>query len=609
MSQNRFVYAGARRNTISFPLGGIGTGCIGLDGTGHLIDWEIYNKPNKGSRNGFTHFALKASDKGKTVDARVLHADVPGPYMGGSGGGSFGGFGFGVDRYTMTGVPHFPDCVFTGKFPFAGIEFLDDSFPGRVALTAFNPFIPTNEDDSSIPAAFLAYTVTNTTERPLDYTLAGSLNNPYAAKAGENRYTVRNGAHCLTAFDRAHGAADFAYGDLTLATDAEDVCAQEYWFRGAWFDNINVFWQNFTADGRLQNRRYPYNPYDKTPHEDVGTLAAHFRLAPGEVRTVRFVISWNVPNNQNYWNPPDPSDEPAADGCCGDGCCCGGGAAKAGSWKNYYATLFRDSPASAGYALRNWERLERDTQLFTDALFSSTLPEAALEAVSATMSVLKSPTVLRLEDGSLYGWEGCHCDCGCCEGSCSHVWAYTYALPFLFPRLERSMRDLEYAYTQGEDGGLSFRLQLPLGRGRWAFRPCADGQFATVFKTYRDYKICGDRQWLADKWPQVQKAIAYAWSEQNADRWDPDRSGVLTGRQRARPLRRTQRQTRRRPAARPDCPPGPPRTGTSGRDMPGAADRARPAAASRRRTETGRRYRRGRACDISSHAPAHRRGP
>ena len=200
-------------------------------------------------------------------------------------------------------------------------------------------------------------------------------------------------------------------------------------------------------------------------------------------------------------------------------------------WKNYYSVLFDDSSASAAYALKNWNRLHRDTLLYHDALFSSTLPKEVLDAVSATVSVLKSPTVLRLEDGSLYGWEGCNVSWGSCEGSCTHVWAYTYALCFLFPRLERSMRNLEWEHTQKPDGGLAFRLLLPLQRRPWDFRPCADGQFATVFKTYREYKICGDKAWLKEKWPSVKKAIAYAWSEENYDRWDPEASGILSGRQ------------------------------------------------------------------------------
>ena len=58
-THSRFTYKDNKTREISFPLGGIGTGCIGLAGNGRLIDWEIFNKPNKGSINGFSHFAVK----------------------------------------------------------------------------------------------------------------------------------------------------------------------------------------------------------------------------------------------------------------------------------------------------------------------------------------------------------------------------------------------------------------------------------------------------------------------------------------------------------------------------------------------------------------------
>lgn len=40
-------FSGEHLNEISFPLGGIGTGSVGLAGNGRLIDWEIFNRPNK----------------------------------------------------------------------------------------------------------------------------------------------------------------------------------------------------------------------------------------------------------------------------------------------------------------------------------------------------------------------------------------------------------------------------------------------------------------------------------------------------------------------------------------------------------------------------------
>ena len=72
----RMIYEGVRQNEISFPLGGLGCGSIGLSGSGRLIDWEIFNIPNKGSDNGHTHFAIRAERADGTRDARVIVADI-----------------------------------------------------------------------------------------------------------------------------------------------------------------------------------------------------------------------------------------------------------------------------------------------------------------------------------------------------------------------------------------------------------------------------------------------------------------------------------------------------------------------------------------------------
>ena len=53
-------YSGKFTKEISFPLGGIGTGSIGIGGDGRLVDWEIFNRPSKGSINSYSHFAIRA---------------------------------------------------------------------------------------------------------------------------------------------------------------------------------------------------------------------------------------------------------------------------------------------------------------------------------------------------------------------------------------------------------------------------------------------------------------------------------------------------------------------------------------------------------------------
>ncbi|MDR2375271.1 MAG: glycoside hydrolase family 116 protein, partial [Treponema sp.] len=331
-----------------------------------------------------------------------------------------------------------------------------------------------------------------------------------------NRFAAYEGISALTLSPLEPDASNIGSGDMTFAVSGEhSVSYQEYWYRGSWFDNIGVFWQDFTAYGDLKNRTYSADPSGKL-NEDVASLAVRVGLNAGETRRVRFILTWNHPNNYNDWNEHEGTKN--RDGSFV-------------TWKNYYALLFNDSVDSALYGLRNWDRLEGESRRFKDALFSSSLPEEALDAVAANIAVLKTPTVWRLEDGTFYGWEGTWPDQGSCEGSCTHVWNYTYALPFLFPKLERSMREADYAYNLRPDGGMPFRIQLPLGTGRSSFRPCVDGQMGGVIKTYREWKILGDNEWLRRLWPSVKKSLEFAWSPENKDRWDPEKSGVITGRQ------------------------------------------------------------------------------
>jgi uncharacterized protein (DUF608 family) len=524
-AREQFVYRGAKTNQISFPLGGIGSGAIGLAGNGRLIDWEIFNRPNKGSVNGFSHFAVRAERDGEIIDARILHGDLHPPYQGELQGGMFRTFGWGPRREYLTGLPHFDRVDFRGEYPLAELTYHDreshdggsevEGFPGQVVLRAFNPLIPTNDKDSSIPAAFFEFSITNPTAGPLTYTLAGVLGNPLPAP-NVQQVRAEPWGHVLHLTSSGVAPTAVGYGDLTLATDAglaDDVTVsfQEFWFRGAWFDNLEVYWHDLMTPGPFKNRSYAPN---QAGDGNDGLLAVHLPVAAGATRTVRFVISWNFPNCENYWKglPNNRQEYPP-------------------TWRNYYATVWADSTASAAYALGEWDRLAAETTRYHDALFGSDLPPVALDAISANISILKSPTTLRLEDGTFYGWEGCHPTAGCCEGSCTHVWNYAQALPFLFPTLERSMREADYHYNLRDDGGMPFRLQLPIGIGRWDFRPCADGQFGGILKVYRDWKICGDTAWLRGLWPVVQASLEFAWHPQNLDRWDPEKTGVLWGRQ------------------------------------------------------------------------------
>ena len=502
----RTVYTDNNLREISFPIGGIGTGCIGLAGNGALVDWEIFNRPNKGGDNGFSHFAIKAERTDGSSDTRVLVADTDKDLS-----GTYNhGYGSGLRSCSMQGFPHFRCCRFTGEFPVATVEFIDGTFPGEVSLTGWNPLIPLDANNSGIPAAFFEIEVTNTTDSPVVYHITGSLRNPSDSSVNETKVSAKGRFLLLRQTAYPSDSPDFK--ELALATDSPDAGCQTYWYRGGWNDGLERYWRNLTEEKELSDRTYTV-----PGHYDTGTISSGISLSPGETGTVRFVISWYVPNCRNYWNP---YIETTADGAKRDV-----------TWKNYYATLWNGAHEVASYALDNWDDLKSKTEAYRSSVFSSTLPEAAKEAAASCVAVLKSPTVMRLPDGTFYGWEGVNETTGSCEGTCTHVWNYAYALCFLFPELERTIREADFRYNQDEHGRMAFRMQLPPGRGRSGFRACVDGQMGGVIKTYREWKLSGDDEWLKTLWDKVKKSLEYAWSEHNPDRWDRDCDGVLEGRQ------------------------------------------------------------------------------
>ena len=498
-------YVGQYTKEISFPLGGIGTGSIGLGGDGRLIDWEIFNKPSKGSINGYTHFAIRAI-QGDKITAAVLNGDIQKEFIGQYKKSNFTGYGFGPSNQKMCGFPHFKNVEFNGEFPLALLDFKDDKFPANVNMTAFNPFIPLDAKNSSIPAAFFEFEVENITSENVEYQIALSVANPY--KDSINKADINNRVKTLTLLNNGTGKDELKHGDLTLATDCDTAYTQTYWYRGGWQDSIVSFWNEFSNEKHINERIY-----DDQGRYDTGTLIAEIKLCPKEKKKVKFILSWNVPNNYNYWNECKNDD----------------GTHK--TWKNYYATVFENSVQTAVYSLENWDYLYNRTLNFKKALHETTMPKEVIDAASSNLSVLKSPTVLRLEDGSFYGWEGVHELEGSCEGTCQHVWNYAYALCFLFPELERSIRDMEFNFSTDENGRMGFRIMLPLGRKMTDFRACVDGQMGAVIKCYREWKISGDNKWLEANWENIKKVLEYAWSENNEDCWDLDKDGVLEGRQ------------------------------------------------------------------------------
>jgi uncharacterized protein (DUF608 family) len=328
---------------------------------------------------------------------------------------------------------------------------------------------------------------------------------------GQNLNTFRSadGLNGLIMSSEKFGEDHPQFGSVVVATPWEGVTFTGSLGTGG-FDVGHRYWDALHRRGQFDDTGLAEPTEDRK--SAVCALGLRVELDPGEAAELPLLIAWHFPNYTLADLRRDKWDE--MDECC-----------RPAQWKNHYATRFGSAWEVAAYVNGNLARLRDETMAYHDALFESTLPAPVLDAASSQTSTLKTCTCLRLEDGTFYGFEGCGSDFGCCPGSCTHVWNYQQALPFLFPALERSMRTADYRYNvREEDGRMCFRIGLPLGTSHWDFHACVDGQLGGVMKTYRDWLLCGDDEWLRGLWPQVKKALAYTWEE-----WDPDRDGVIDG--------------------------------------------------------------------------------
>lgn len=491
---------------IALPLGGIGTGTVSLGGRGQLLDWELYDRPAKGF-NGQSVAVIYTKMEGEPAICRALEGVLPPPYE-----GPFG------STAAFHGLPRMRECWFEAAYPFGQVMMSDPALPISVHLQAFNPFIPSDADRSGLPIAILRYRLTNASNLPVQTTVCLSLRN-FIGNAGpntkphgnRNTYREEGGIRGLIFSADDLSPSDEFWGTIALTTLNPSVSFKRSWGTERWFSPLLHFWDDLSSDGRLDD--------DQAAMGDspIGSLAASCLLASGATEEVTFILSWHFPNRMTW----TPAKEPAAP------CACGACAEHPAGWVgNYYTTLYHDAWDAAKQATAELDALEADTLAFVNAFLDSDLPDNAKEAALFNLSTLRSQTCFRTADGRFYGWEGCGDAQGCCPGSCTHVWNYEQATPFLFGDLACSMREVEFAHATAENGLMNFRIPLPLNQPPEYELAAADGQMGCIVKMYRDWQLSGNNGLLASLWPKVKAALAFAWQPGG---WDADQDGVMEG--------------------------------------------------------------------------------
>jgi len=505
-----------------FLLGGIGTGNISLDQNARLCDFELFNKPNKGFRSPYTFFAVRTEDPTGKVHVKALESQLAPPFD----------YSHGANSWDVGGLPRFRESEMTGEYPFVNFKLSDKTMPCSVEIEAFTPLIPLNTDDSSLPLGVLRYSIKNISDQPLTVSVAGSMANlcnitgfddwhkPLYDSKGINRYIQREKCRGIHFLPAGKNETDLNYFEMSLlTTENHNVSYLDDWNEGAWWDGIQDFWNDFTSDGELtpgRDLRGKGNVLHKS-NIAVASLCIKREIIPGETSVFEFIISWYHPNRVKSWN----QDKPVCD--CAPGCCDSDDAAEI--IKNYYAK-FGPPVKTTEYLIDNMERLEGLSRQFAGSVMSSTMPEYVLDAVLANVTVIRSTTCFRVEDGTFFAWEGCFDGAGCCDGNCTHVWNYTQTMAYLFPELERSMRETEFIYETEDDGRMYFRARQYLNDPEHDLPPATDGQLGAVIRLYRDWKLCGDDMFLKKLWPNAKRALEYAFTH-----WDVDGDGVMEGEQ------------------------------------------------------------------------------
>ena len=224
--------------------------------------------------------------------------------------------------------------------------------------------------------------------------------------------------------------------------------------------------------------------------EEFGStaLCGSMCLAPGEKKTVRFILTWFFPNHFS------------ADG------------RRLG---HFYENLFSGAADANAFLAEHRPEVFDRAAAFSRLLYETDLPEVFPECWSGHLNtIVKSSWYLK--DGKFGLWEG--------QGYCGfHTMDITYHASFgllaLFPELQLSQMRMGAAF-QREDGRVHHCFTPDLEHVDNGFdRVDMNNQF--VLMVLRDYLYTGDGDYLKEMWPHVIRAM------DSLEALDSDGDGLL----------------------------------------------------------------------------------
>lgn len=331
------TYTGEQLTHLAFPLGGIGTGALTLNGYGKVSGAGLFDETATGSALSapgaepavvFALATAAATSAGAGAGARskgsIRLLQGAAPEAKGSAGAS---------------MPRFSDVAFEAAYPFARLRLTDKTSPLAVMLEAWSPYVPLDPEASALPAACFHVHLTNTSKSAVAATLHVTLRN-LAASSPENGSLTRlklpglTGVQLATAGAKGNSKATTNGRSLVLATPFADAAL-------------------------------PENADAATAAGVAGGLSLTADVAPGATVVLPLWITWHATT---------------------------GDAGRSGHEPCHYRERFADAAAVAAHLVTAGAELERLTRRFAEALHASTVPAAVRDVVAASLSTLKLTT-------------------------------------------------------------------------------------------------------------------------------------------------------------------------------------------------------------------------
>ena len=259
------------------PIGGIGAGSIGRTQRGDFARWHLRVGTHHFEPVAVDGFSLWVSEGGRT-SATVLRTTPPPP-------------GWGPSLPVGAGT-------YRALFPRAWFEYDVPGCPLRVTEEQLSPVVPGDDASASLPVGTFEWALYNPAARSVDAAVMLSWRNdleravglPTPAGGHLERRAEGGRMGIVMVPDDAAGARGTPASLALVVDGGEGIEVTSV----AGFDpNAPAdIWTSFAADGRLASGQ---DAVAREARGQAGAIAARVTLGPGETRTIRFVIAWDIP--------------------------------------------------------------------------------------------------------------------------------------------------------------------------------------------------------------------------------------------------------------------------------------------------------------------------